>query len=213
MSLENIGPDHFCNFRAGIGIALEVDRQEMRHDVVIRFVRGRRREDAEETRVQSLEARAEFFAQLPRQRLQRRLARFDLAARQHEGIRAALADQQEFAGRVLHQRRGNDNLRRHALTMRSIIFAAAGGGTGIPSLDSTRLEKLTGSSDRIANPRFVYHTAALTTACHPGTASTARKLNRAALNQSMIPKSGYRFSEEIMLQREPPHEHRSPWFS
>src|SRR5262249_27521237 len=84
MSLENIGPDHFFDFGARIGLGLEADRQEMRHNVVIGFAGGCRREDAEETRLQALEGRAEFFTKLSCQGLQRRLARLDLAARQHE---------------------------------------------------------------------------------------------------------------------------------
>jgi hypothetical protein len=59
MSLENVGPDHVLDFRAGTGIGVEADRQEMRHDFVIGFIGGCGREDAEEPRFPALKGRAE----------------------------------------------------------------------------------------------------------------------------------------------------------
>src|SRR5262249_48949807 len=115
MSLENIGPDYFLDFRPGIGISLEADRQEMRHDLVIGLVGGRGREDAEETCFPASKGCAELFANLSDQPLQSRLARLDLPALQHETIRAALADKQKLTGRVPHQRCCNYNLSCHAL--------------------------------------------------------------------------------------------------
>src|SRR5262249_61443522 len=96
------------NRRAG-----ERDGVEVSDNDSVVFIRRGSREHAQETRVRVVEAAAQLFAKLAGKRAERRFARVDLAAGQHEAAGVALADQQGFAVRVADHGGGDLNRSAH----------------------------------------------------------------------------------------------------